>query len=162
MLRCMLLTGCAGVLLLATGCAPKDTSEADGQTIKTLSDDWSKAGAAKDSNKFASYYADDAIVMFPEEPAFNGMKDIKAVLQPMMQDPNFALSFTTDKVEVVGPLGYSKGSLSLTTTARTGKPVTQQGKFLVVWKKQADGSWKAQLDMFNSDAPPDIPEPAKK
>lgn len=160
MLRFMLLAGCAGVLVFSTGCA-SDTSAKDAQTIKSLSDDWSKAGAAKDPVKFGSFYADDAVVMFPNEPAFKGMADIKNVLGPMMSDPNFALSFGTDKVEVSGSLGYSQGTLSLTTTARTGKPFTDKGKYLTVWRKQADGSWKAIEDIFNSDAPPPEPEPKK-
>jgi uncharacterized protein (TIGR02246 family) len=161
MLRFLLLTGCAGLLVCATGCAPKDTSEADAQTIKTQSEEWSKAGVAKDPVKFASFYADDATVMMPGEPAFHGLKDIKNVITPMMQDPSFSAAITTDKVEVVGGLAYSQGSISLTTTARSGKPFTDKGKYLTVWKKQADGSWKAVEDIFNSDAPPPDPKDAK-
>jgi uncharacterized protein (TIGR02246 family) len=154
MFRFVLLTGCVGLLAIGTGCAPKDTSDADAQTIKTMSDEWSKAGAAKDAAKFATFYADDATVMFPSEPSFHGMDSIKQVVAPMMQDPNFALSFKAEKIEVAGSLGYSQGSLSLTTTARDGKPFVDTGKFLKVWKKQADGSWKAVEDIFNSDLPP--------
>ena len=92
--------------------------------------------------------------MFPNEPAFKGMDAIKQVLAPMMQDPSFALSFKADKIEVSGGLAYSQGSLSLTTTARDGKPFTDTGKFVTVWKKQDDGSWKVLENIFNSDLPP--------
>jgi len=92
--------------------------------------------------------------MFPHEPVFRGMDSIKAVLTPMMQDPNFALSFTTGKVEVSGVLAYTQGTVSLKTTARDGKPFTDTGKYLTVWKKQPDGSWKVIEDIFNSDLPP--------
>jgi len=92
-------------------------------------------------------------VMFPHEPAFKGMEAIKAVLTPMMQDPNFALSFTTDKVEVSGILAYTQGTLSSRSTGRDGKPLADTGKYLTVWKKQDDGSWKAIEDIFNSDLP---------
>jgi ketosteroid isomerase-like protein len=30
--------------------------------------------------------------------------------------------------------------------------VVQKGKYLCTWEKQADGSWKAAHDMWNSDA----------
>jgi ketosteroid isomerase-like protein len=33
------------------------------------------------------------------------------------------------------------------------KPITDKGKYLTVFKKQADGSWKAVADMINSDTP---------
>jgi ketosteroid isomerase-like protein len=31
--------------------------------------------------------------------------------------------------------------------------VADRGKYLAVWKKQADGSWKIEADMWNSDLP---------
>lgn len=31
--------------------------------------------------------------------------------------------------------------------------MTDKGKFLEVWKKQADGNWKCVADMFSSDVP---------
>jgi len=34
------------------------------------------------------------------------------------------------------------------------QPVVDNGKYLTVWKKQADGSWKVLFDMFNTDMPP--------
>ena len=92
--------------------------------------------------------------MIPNEPVFRGMDNIKAVLTPMMQDPNFALSFKAEKIEVSGILAYTQGTYSQTSTARDGKPFVDTGKFLTVWKKQADGSWKAIEDILNSDLPP--------
>ena len=152
-MRFCLLIGCVGLLAIATGCS-QDTSAADAQAIKAKNDEWSKAGAAKDSAKFVTYYADDATVMVPNEPIFRGMDSIKSVMTPMMQDPSFSFSFKTEKVEVSASLGYSQGPYSLTTTARSGKPFVDTGKYLTVWKKQADGSWKAIEHIFNSDLPP--------
>jgi ketosteroid isomerase-like protein len=156
MLRTFTLAACAAIVLLAAGCvsAPSDTSAADAKAIQAKSELWSKAGSTKDSASFCTFYADDATVMIPNEPAFKGMKDIQAVFTPMMQDPNFKLSFTTDKVEVSGILAYTQGAYSMTTTARTGKPVEDRGKYLTVWKKQTDGTWKALEDIFNTDLPP--------
>jgi ketosteroid isomerase-like protein len=41
----------------------------------------------------------------------------------------------------------------LTTPDPAGKPVTDRGKYVTIWKKQADGSWKVIADIFNSDLP---------
>ncbi len=49
-----------------------------------------------------------------------------------------------------GDLGYSIGTYELTTYDPTGKPVTDCSKYVAVWKKQADGNWKAVADIFNS------------
>lgn len=151
MLRAIFVMAGAGLLVLTAGCS--GGSGSDAKAIQAKSELWSKAGSAKDSVSFATFYADDATVMFPNEPPFKGKDAIKAVLTPMMQDPNFSLSFTTDKVEVSGILAYTQGAVSLRTTGRDGKPLNDTGKYLTVWKRQPDGSWKAIEDIFNSDLP---------
>ncbi len=35
----------------------------------------------------------------------------------------------------------------------SGKMISDKGKYVTVWKKQADGSWKVMLDIFNTDLP---------
>lgn len=152
MLRAILPIASLGLLALTGGCSSTET--ADAKAIKARSELWSKNATVKDSANFATFFADDATVMFPNEPAFRGMDGIKAVVTPMMQDPNFALSFTTDRVEVSGILGYTQGTISLRTTARDGKPFADTGKYLAIWKKQPDASWKVIEDIFNSDLPP--------
>jgi ketosteroid isomerase-like protein len=44
----------------------------------------------------------------------------------------------------------------------TGKPVNDRGKFLEVWKKQADGKWKCTMDIWNSDLPASAPAAPEK
>ena len=41
-------------------------------------------------------------------------------------------------------------------------PVADRGKFVEVWKKQADGKWKVVADIFNSDLPAAPPGEGKK
>ena len=43
------------------------------------------------------------------------------------------------------------GTYEITETDDSGKPMTDKGKYLKVWKKQPDGSWKCVADMFSSD-----------
>lgn len=53
-------------------------------------------------------------------------------------------------------LAYSVGTYRVTLTPRKAgaKPLpTDEGKFLEVLKKQADGSWKIVYDMWSSNAP---------
>jgi len=38
--------------------------------------------------------------------------------------------------------------------AIAAKQIDDRGKFVVVWKKQADGAWKIVADIWNSDMPP--------
>jgi hypothetical protein len=45
------------------------------------------------------------------------------------------------------------------TDPKTKKVLIERGKYVTVYKKQADGGWKAVADIDNEDAPP---SPAKK
>jgi ketosteroid isomerase-like protein len=64
-----------------------------------------------------------------------------------------------DQVEVdgAGDIAYVYGKYSMTITSEEGEPVQDSGKYIEIWKRQADGTWKVSLDIFNSDLP--IPEP---
>ena len=74
----------------------------------------------------------------------------------MMGDPNFALDFHGTRWDVAksGELGFAQGSYTMTmTNPKTKKGATDKGKYLTVFKKQADGTWKAVEDMVSSDGP---------
>jgi uncharacterized protein (TIGR02246 family) len=113
--------------------------------------------ATKDPNKFAAHYTDDASVLLPNAPIFNGRDAILGVLKPMLADANFALTFAATKIGVAksGELAYTQGAYSMTVSdPKTKAPVTEKGKYLTVYAKQPDGAWKAVEDTFMSDTPP--------
>ena len=53
-----------------------------------------------------------------------------------------------------GDLGYTWGTYEFRTHDAEGKPATRHGKYLTVWKKQADGAWKIVVDTGNASPPP--------
>jgi len=146
-----------------------DTHDADVKAIRDLEAANVQAFAAKDIDKIGASYADDASLFLPDAPVINGMAAIKAALSPQLKDKNFSLTFASDKVEIAksGDLGYAQGSLTYTMTApKTKKVLTRKGKYVTVYKKQADGGWKAVAVIWNEDARPSPakkhPSPAKK
>ena len=142
-----------------TGCADSsaDTRDADVMAIKETEAAWVKDAATKDVDKWAQHYTDDGSVLLPDMPIMTGKEAIRGGMKPMMSDPNFAVAFGATKLEVAksGELAYSQGIYSLTTSnPKTKAPTTEKGKYLTVYKKQADGSWKAVEDTFMADGPP--------
>lgn len=133
---------------------PPDTRAADEAAIRAAVKEWASAAAAKDADKFASFYAEDATLMFGNAPDVKGAPAIREAAGGMMKDANFALSFETTAVQVArsGDMAYELGTYSLTTTnPKSKKPATEKGNYVVVWKKQADGTWKAAVDAPISD-----------
>jgi uncharacterized protein (TIGR02246 family) len=128
--------------------AAVDNRAADEAAIRAADAAWSKAAGDKDPVRTASFYADNAVLMAPGAPAATGKDAIQKAFAGMMASPVFALSFAPTKVEIskAGDLAYDIGDYSLTVPDAKGKPQTVKAKYVVVWGKQADGSWKALVD----------------
>jgi ketosteroid isomerase-like protein len=121
-----------------------------------LDDEWSKAAASsRDVEKTVSYYSDDAVVMPPNIPTLTGKEPIRALWKSMLESPSFSGGWQATKVDIArsGDLAYISGNYEFKETDAGGKPITDKGKYLEIWKKQSDGSWKCVADMFNSDLP---------
>ena len=156
MLRAIFLTACAGLLGLTAGCGGGSSTTADAAAIKARSERWSKAGSVKDSASFASFYADDAILLNSGVPAAKGKDAIRAAWKDMLSDPNSKLVFASSRIDVSssGDMASTTGSYTMTmTNPKTKKPVEDKGSYLTVYKKQADGNWKAIEDVASSEIP---------
>jgi uncharacterized protein (TIGR02246 family) len=149
-----LTAGCTATTVSAP-VAAADTSAADVQAVKDVEAAWLKDAAAKDADKWASYFAEDGSGLYPGGGTVTGKAAIKAAMAPMLADPNFSLDFHSTRVVASkgGDMVYTQGTYTMTSSnPKTKKPVTDKGKFLTIYMKQADGSWKATADTFNSDS----------
>jgi uncharacterized protein (TIGR02246 family) len=150
-----------GFLLLA-GCdtappAPPVDLVAEQGKLHDLESGWAKEAAAKDLEKSVSHYADDAVLIMPGAPPSKGKDAIRAAWKGMLDDPNLKINFSSDRIEISasGDMATTKGSYNLTlTNPKTKKPVDDKGSYLTVYKKQADGGWKAVEDMTTSEMAP--------
>jgi len=162
-----LYASCLAVVLILTACgqqAPPDTRAADAATIKDLDAQWSKKAAANDVEGTMSFYTDDASMLPPNAPIAIGSQAIRSMWATFLI-PGNSVSWEASKVEVArsSDLAYSTGVYQFTGKDAQGKPESDHGKYLEVWKKQADGKWKVVADMYNSDLPAAPPEkPAAK
>ncbi|MGD0467421.1 MAG: SgcJ/EcaC family oxidoreductase [Terriglobales bacterium] len=148
--------------VLTVGCSnnsappPPDTRAADLQAVKDVETAWVKDTTAKDADKWASYFAEDGSGLYPGAGILNGKAAIKAAMMPYFADPNFSLTFQSTRAMASkgGDMVYSQGTYTMTmTNPKTKKVMTDKGKYLTVYTKQADGTWKAVADTFNSDSP---------
>lgn len=153
-------TALCGLLLLTLGCSQQpapapDTRAAEEAAIRKAEADWSSATATKQVSAMVGYYDAQGSIFPPNAPIATGAEAIGKVWESLFAIPGFSLHFETSKVEVArsGDIGYSEGPYELQMNDPKGNPLTDRGKFVAVWKKQADGSWKAIADIFNSDLP---------
>ena len=69
---------------------------------------------------------------------------------------DYKLEWTPQYAEVAksGELGYTWGKYILSYRDEKGEEQKSYGKYLNIWKKQKDGSWKVAVDMGNSSPVP--------
>jgi uncharacterized protein (TIGR02246 family) len=126
---------------------------ADGAAIRAASAAWSQAATAKDLDKAVSFYTDDALQFPNKAPAAKGKENIRKNWAPGLAEPGPGLSWQTSSVEVArsGDIAYETGTYDFVTTDKKGKSTDEKGKYVVIWKKQTDGTWKVAVDTDNPD-----------
>ena len=165
--RCAVILLTCSLTILTLGCAPQpqsapDTRVADEAAIREADMTWSKTAEAKQLDAMLAYYADDAMVLAPNEPIASGKDAVSKMITGMFALPGFSVSWQLAKVEVArsGDIGYSQGTYHMGMSDPKGNPMTDRGKYMTVWRKQADGTWKVIVDMINTDMPAS-PPPSK-
>ena len=150
------LAGCASAPP-ATPAAPAVDIAAEQAKIRQAEATAQKAWNGKDMEGILAYYADDATLMTPGEPAMKGKDAMRKALQGMLADTNLKLDFSAHRVEVAqsGDVAFSQGTYELTVTnPKTKKPIIDKGNYVTGYKKQADGNWKAVSDINTSELSP--------
>jgi uncharacterized protein (TIGR02246 family) len=134
----------------------RDTRAADERAIRNLEAEWLNAVQAKDVERTVSYWADDAAVLPPGAPPVTGKAQIRKMVSEHFALPGFVLSWQTSGVEVSrsGDLAYTMGTNEFRMNDAKGNPFSERGKYVTVWRKQPDGTWKCIMDIWNSSPPP--------
>ena len=121
---------------------------ADEKAVRDADAEWSRVASAKDLDKTVSFYADDAMVLPPNQPIVTSKTGIRNLWKGFL-DSLRDINWQTTRVEMAksGDMGCLIGTYAMTMKDGT----KDAGKYCEVWKKQADGKWKVAADMFSSD-----------
>ena len=127
-------------------------SDEDVEAIrKSAEEDWVELALAGRWAEAAAMHIEDAVRMPPNEPLVEGRTAIEASLRRYTIT---ALTQTAEQIEGRNGLAYARGTYSGTLTlAGMPEPITDTGKWLGVFQKQADGVWLVSTFSWNSDQP---------
>jgi len=148
------------LLILAAACyGAKKSIDSNRQAIAKAEADFEKARAERGLEGWLSFFADDTADFVRGGPFTFTKEEMRAHLQKSF-DPADQLTWKPVKIEVAdsGDLAYSLGTWQLKGKDQKGNDVTQTGKYLTVWRKEKDRSWKVVADTGNVDPPP-APKP---
>ncbi len=107
-----------------------------------------EAFAMRDAERLATFYADDARLLFSGQPAIRGRAAVDAALHDMVAGGPASLRFVSDEV-------IEEGSLVVDIGRIIGPGGTS--KYVVVYQRQADGSLEIIVDAASSDGPTQAP-----
>jgi uncharacterized protein (TIGR02246 family) len=149
----MALATCACLMALPSDAETcKALSPADVRKIDEAAEIAMKAAVAQDFSTWAGLFLEDAAVYPPNQPAVRGRAAIRAWLAGFPPITRFELRHV--KVDGCADLAYALGTYTM-TIAPPGAPapIEDSGKFVSIFRRQADGRWLLAVDMFNSDLP---------
>jgi ketosteroid isomerase-like protein len=148
------LIACFVLLVLATLRASDKSQMTATDAVRAADDAWMKVFAAKDLDKSVAFCDERAAVLAPNAPIAEGKEAIAKSFSVFFRLVDLKITWHADKAGVAksGELGYTSGTYEMSYSAGTAK-IADRGKYVTVWKMQANGDWKVVLDIFNTDLP---------
>ena len=114
--------------------------------LKALDSAWEKAMNDRGLDGWMAYVAEDAVFFNGPEPTHGraaAAEEWKAIIGKQI-----GLEWTPAEQLVAGDMGYTWGHYQLHVGDKT-----RTGRYVTIWRRQADGSWKVVLDVGQPDPP---------
>ncbi len=112
------------------------------------------AVAAGDLDMFLSVYTEHARVMPQDSPMITTPEGIREFWSGMFAMNMGNLKLETLTLDVSDDFLAEVGRVSFTLHPDGGEGTNASGKFVMIWKRKADGTWGWDVDCFNSSVPP--------
>ena len=146
------------LVLAVSGCAPQVDTAAEQAAIEQATRDWLEATnkpGEEGADGYVSFATEDAVLLPPNGARVDGRDAVRALILSYTQAEEFSITWEATRVEVsaAGDLAYSMGTYEYSLKDAEGNPVSDKGKSVDIWKKQADESWKVAVVIWNSDEP---------
>ncbi|HUE89881.1 MAG TPA: DUF4440 domain-containing protein [Vicinamibacterales bacterium] len=150
----------AAAILAAAACAPEPPSadlDAERAALREADGRYTRLMTAKDAEGVSALYAPDATMYPPDGPTVSGLEAVRAFAAEFTGVPGLTIGSVRPLVVEVsrdGDLGYTINAVEMTVPDEAGNPVTERLRDVHLWRKQADGSWKVVVDVWNAEPPP--------
>ncbi|HEY6060129.1 MAG TPA: SgcJ/EcaC family oxidoreductase [Gemmatimonadales bacterium] len=126
----------------------QDDMAAVRRVIDVQNQAWAEATRAGDAAAIARIFADSGVELsLRAGKTWKGRAAIQELFTQMYQNPHATEAVVqTDQVIFDGPTAIEYGHYRFTYPSKDGQPQVDSGHYVVVWRKQADGTWRILLD----------------
>ena len=96
-----------------------------------------------------SFFAEDGAMSKNDGTVVRGRGAIRTLMAPLLANGDSSLRWQPDLAEVAksGELAYSTGPAKMRGRNAAGKRIERDSRYLTIWKRQKDGSWKLAFDI---------------
>ena len=140
---------------LLCGCTQSSVDiEAEQAALLAAADAYHEAGHREDFGSMTDFYADDGLILPPNEQEEKGLQGVRNFFASTAEIPGIGVRFDDVRVGVAasGDMGYTLADVEISFEGPDGEVVEDKDRDFHLWKKQ-DGEWKIAVDIWNSELP---------
>ena len=143
-----------GLLMLAPSISQAQaSSDPDSIAIIQASTAFSRAYERGDTPALLAIYTSDAVIFPDQSEALTGRESLERYWTPRPGNRVLHHQLTTASLTIHGIYAHDWGTFEV-SGERDGKPWgPSRGKYVVIWRKDPDGRWRMQLDIWNRRPP---------
>jgi ketosteroid isomerase-like protein len=137
-------------VLAILGCTGSSAPAADPSVLVDADRAFARAVAEGGTDAWVSWVAADGAQIVPGAGEIRGRDSIRA-LMAYLDDPGTKLTWEPVRAQIAasGDLGWTTGTYESESVGSDGRVQHGQGRYVTVWRKQDDGSWKVVMDLGN-------------
>lgn len=111
-------------------------------TLRAADAAWLKAYGAKNLDQAAAFFDENGCMLVPNSPILTGKNAITKFIAKSVTMRDYKIKWRPKYADVArsGELGYTCGTNQMRFRDTSGKTISDKGKYLMLWKKQADGA----------------------
>jgi ketosteroid isomerase-like protein len=144
-------------ILFTGGCSPPPfDAAAEARKLLQRDAEWAQAASdGKDIDKIVSYWSDDARVIEPGQPVYEGKAAIRAYVIASLKTPGFKIHWVSEKpvFSPDGKMAYMPGVDEMTVPGPSGAIMTVHMRGISIWRRDPDGEWRCVVDIANEPPP---------
>jgi ketosteroid isomerase-like protein len=124
-------------------------------TLAKIRADWVEDLRAKRLEPILKSYAADAVFLQPAGERITGSAALRTLFQTIFATFDSDLTLHSQNLEASGDLAYDSGDFEeALTTIATGSKINTKGSYIIIFRRQPDGSWKIAQQVWTGTPPP--------
>lgn len=142
-------------LVVVTACGDAGADRPDPAALMEADRAFAAAVAEGGSEAWASWFDAAGAMIQPRVGEISGRDDIRAYMAGL-DDPQTSLRWEPLRAEIAasGDLGWTTGTYVSESADADGETVVGEGRYVTIWRRAADGSWKVVMDLGNPTGAP--------